>query len=225
MMKTILVILFAITSSSALAQRHVPGGGPVGSPGNPGTNQPGGYNPGNGGGHHGGGTHVPGGGPQGPRGGGVIIVQPNYPGNYPGNFPNNYPNNYPNTYPSPNNYPVGPCVINSQYSGNTQYYTVYDGRGNYILSSYDYYQAMSTAQNYDRMGYCNGIKVNGQPNPYPNPNPNPYPQTYCTVMQGQDAYGRQFFRVLDRAGRIIYTSQNYGQALQVSQTDARCFQY
>ncbi len=109
MMKTILVILFAITSSSALAQRHVPGGGPVGSPGNPGT-----YNPGHGGGHHGGGTHVPGGGPQGPRGGGVIVVQPypsypnHYPNTYPNTYPNGYPSNYPNTYPNPNNYPVGP---------------------------------------------------------------------------------------------------------------------
>lgn len=225
MMKSILVILFVFMTSNALAQRHVPGGGPVGSPGNPGTGHPGGYNPGNGGYHppvnypnHG--THVPGGGPQGPRGP-VIVVQP-YP-----NYPTpSYPNPG-NTYPSPSNYPIGPCTINLQYSGNTQYYTVYDGYNRYISSHYDYYQALNIAEQYDRMGYCHGIRNNTGNSPYPNPypTPNPYPQTFCTVMYGQDAYGRQFYRVLDRAGRIIYTSPSYQQALQVSQTDARCFQY
>ncbi len=207
MMKTILVILFAITSSSALAQRHVPGGGPVGSPGNPGTHRP----P----------IGHPGGGPRGP-------AYPYPPRHYPApSYPSpSYPNPYPNypspTYPNPNNYPVGPCVINSQFSGNAQYYTVYDGRGNYVSASYDYYQALRTAESYDQMGFCRGIRNNTS---YPTPYPQPQPQTYCTVMSGQDAYGRQFFRVLDRAGRIIYTSSDYNQALQISRVDQRCFQY
>ena len=211
-MKTILLILFAIGSSNAFAQHNVPGGGPVGSPGNPGTNHPGGYNPGNGGygGGHGGGDHD-----GDDHNGGYGH------GGYPNQYPQPYPNPYPNPVPVPS-YPVGPCVINSQYNGSSLTYYVYDGRGNYISSYYDYTSALRTAENYDQMGYCRGVK--DETNQNPNPYPNPQPQTYCTVMPGQDAYGRQFYRVLDRAGRIIFTSPDFGQATQVSQTDARCFQ-
>ena len=225
MMKTILLILFAMSTSNALAQHNVPGGGPVGSPGNPGTYHPPMGNPGY---PSGGGYHPPIGNPYpGNNGGYGGNHYPSYPSNYP-SYPGNYPNypSYPSTYPNqyPNSYPMGPCVINSQYNGGSQYYTVFDGRGNYITSAYDYSQALQTAESYDRMGYCQGVRDNtgGTPNPYPNPNP--YPQTYCTVMPGSDAYGRQFYRVLDRAGRIISTTSDYAQATQVSRTDARCFQ-
>lgn len=237
-----------MSTSNALAQHHVPGGGPVGSPGNPGTYHPpmgnpgnpsgGGYHPpvgnpypgnnGGYGGHHGG--DGDGDGDDHGHGGYGGNHYPSYPNTYPSNYPSypgNYPNypSYPNTYPNqyPNSYPMGPCVINSQYNGSSQYYTVFDGRGNYITSAYDYSQALQTAESYDRMGYCRGVRDNTgvNPNPYPNPNPQ---QTYCTVMPGADAYGRQFYRVLDGAGRIISTTSDYAQATQVSRTDARCFQ-
>jgi hypothetical protein len=73
------------------------------------------------------------------------------------------------------------------------------------------------------------------PGPYnPNPyhpgqgpyNPNPYQPagTYCTVQQGGNAYGQQFFRVVDRMGRIIYNASTYADGQRVAQTDQRCFQ-
>ncbi|MEI8366670.1 MAG: hypothetical protein WCF65_09675, partial [Parachlamydiaceae bacterium] len=209
MMKKLLILLFVIGSSNAFAQHNVPGGGPVGSPGNPGTGHPGGYNPGNGGyggghgdDHNGGWGHgddhnggyghggYPGHDGDDHNGG---YGHGGYPGNYPGGnpYPTPYPNPYPYPVPAPS-YPVGPCVINSQYSGNSISFIVYDGRGNYISSYYDYTSALRTAESYDQMGYCHGVKDNTNQNP--NPYPIPHPQTYCTVMPGQDAYGRQFFR-------------------------------
>jgi len=119
-------------------------------------------------------------------------------------------------------YPVGPCVINQQTS-NIQNYQVFDGYGNYVTSTPDYQQALQTAEQYDQLGYCHGIRINTQP--FPNPNPHTYPpHTYCMVRLGRDASGNEFFRVLDGAGRIIYTSPNYQQAYGISVTDPRCFQ-
>ena len=118
-------------------------------------------------------------------------------------------------------YPVGPCVINEQSNVGT--YQVFDGYGNYIVSTPDYNQALQTAEQYDQLGYCHGIRINTQP--YPNTNPNTYPPlTFCMVRMGRDAFGNRFFRVLDGAGRIVYTSPNYQQAFDVSRTDPRCFQ-
>jgi len=205
MIKAIILILFAMGSSSALAQIHVPGGGPVGSPGNPGTYQPpyGGNNHGGGYGHD---DHNGGYGHDGHDG-------DNHNGGY-------HPQ--PNPYPVPAPMPVlGPCVINQMYNGG-QTYEVLDGRGNYVTSTYDYNQALQTAEQYDQMGYCRGVKINVQnQNPYPQPQPQ---QNFCRVMPGRDAYGNEFDRVLDRAGRILLTTASYAQAVQFSQTDARCFQ-
>jgi len=118
-------------------------------------------------------------------------------------------------------YPVGPCLINEQSNVGT--FTVFDGYGNFITTTSDYNQALQTAEQYDQSGYCHGIKINMQP--YPNTNPNTFPpHTFCMVRLGRDALGNRFFRVLDDAGRIIFTSALYQQAWNVAQTDPRCFQ-
>jgi hypothetical protein len=167
---------------------------------------------------------------------------------YPTPYPTPY-NPYPTPYPQPTPilYPqptFGPCVINS-YNDPRGYmgYSVTDGSGRVIGTTAQYPQAMNIAQSAQQQRMCSGIvnAAQGQgpynPNPYnPNPyNPNPTPvygspvghgygQNFCNVMQGGNAYGQQFFRVTDRAGRIIYNASSYQDAQRVQQTDQRCFQ-
>ena len=173
MIKIILTVLFALTSSSALAQRHVPGGGPVGSPGNPGTRGP--------------------------------IVQPMPAPRYP--VP---------SYPTPQ-YPSGyqnPCVISESYSGGYTLYSLFDGFGQFVLSDYTYDQVLYQAQMVERSGRCYGVRLSSISQQ----------ATRCTVQNGGDAYGNQFYRVLDSAGRIIYNSSSYQQAVDFSYRDSRCYQ-
>lgn len=118
----------------------------------------------------------------------------------------------------PHHHPVGPCLIQQQQNVGYSVFNVFDGRGTFIASYTDYNQAFLTAQNYDRMGYCHGIRTNFPNQPYP------APRSYCQIMQGRDAYGNFFYRVIDRVGRILYTTPFYNEAFQVSQNDGRCYQ-
>ena len=157
---------------------------------------------------------------------------------------NPYPQ--PQPQPTPVLYPpipaLGPCIINSYLDQRGfQVYMVKDGTGRVLGNTVQYAQAISMAQDAQRMGFCSSIVNNAPnpnaPNPYPAPAPNPYPpqpqppipapgprQTYCQVMQGGNAQGQRFYRVIDRMGRIIYNAQNYNDGLRVAQTDQRCFQ-
>jgi hypothetical protein len=178
------------------------------------------------GGGNGGGYPYPGnGGNQGGNGGG-------YP--YPGNGGNT--GNNGGTYPG-----MGPCVINSYYdSRGYQLYMIKDGMGRVIGNTVQYAEALRLAQQSQSMGFCSGIinnssQTNPQQPPYPGNNGGygnggygnggyPPRQSFCQVMQGRDAYGRTFFRVLDRAGRIILQTVDYNMARNASVSDQRCYQ-
>lgn len=140
---------------------------------------------------------------------------------------------YPNPYPTPvpgGNYPgMGPCVINSYYDNRGfQLFMVKDGMGRVVGNTVQYAEALRLAQQSQSMGFCSGVINSSQPGnpqqPYPNPYPNPYPQPQngCQIMPGRDAYGRQFFRIVDRAGRMVMNTPNYQVAQHVTQTDPRC---
>ena len=99
--------------------------------------------------------------------------------------------------------------------GNQTTYSVTNAYGQNIGSSFDYYQAQQIAQNAQRMGSCS--YVTNLNNSFPG-------QNGCQIMPGGNAYGASFYRVIDRAGRIINNSCSYQEALQAVQTDARCYQ-
>jgi hypothetical protein len=149
-----------------------------------------------------------------------VVVRPNpYPPQYP-NYPQ-YPS-YPRTYP---NYPsasIAPCVLISNFDGYSTSYQVLNGYGSLVRSTYSYSEALSIADQQERIGACYGVIYQAQNNNYPN-----YPQSanYCQVMQGGNAYGQILYRVTDRAGRILVSTTDYQQAQYISQSDARCFQY
>ena len=149
---------------------------------------------------------------------------------------------------------LGPCIINAYndprgFLG----YMVKDGTGRVLGTTVQYAQAISIAQQSQQQGFCSGIVNNapnpGAPNPYPAPpipQPAPYhpvpapapgptgpvygspvghgTASYCQVMQGGNAMGQRFFRVVDRMGRIIYNASSYADGQRVAQTDQRCFQ-
>ncbi len=180
--------------------------------------------------HHGGWGHH--GFPGGPGGYPPYPTYPTYP-SYPPypTYPTYPPINpgYPSFPPGagPGNV-IGPCTIDAQYAGQNTRYTVMNSYGATVLITYDYNQAYQAAANAQMNRQCSSIMNtgNGAINPYPQPNPYPYPQqqTYCQVMPGGNAYGQDFYRVLDRAGRIIVNSCSYADAQRTAQTDPRCFQ-
>ena len=155
----------------------------------------------------------------------------------------------PNPFPGNGNgggngggYPgVGPCVINSYYdSRGYQLFMIKDGMGRVVGNTVQYAEALRLAQQSQSMGFCSGIvnnssQTNPQQPPYPGNNGGygnggygnggyPPRQTSCQVMPGRDAYGNTFFRVMDRAGRIILNTPNQSLAYQAAQSDPRCFQ-
>ncbi len=154
---------------------------------------------------------------------------------YPGNGGNSGGNS--GSYPYPG---MGPCVINSYYdSRGYQLYMIKDGMGRVVGNTVQYAEALRLAQQSQSMGFCSGIinntaQTNPQQPPYPGNGGHGnggygnggYPQqrSFCQVMQGRDAYGRTFFRVLDRAGRIILQTPDYQMARQASVSDQRCYQ-
>ena len=180
-----------------------------------------------------------------PGGGGYPNPTP-YPTPQPTPFPGNGGqggNNGGGSYPG-----MGACVINSYYdSRGYQLFMIKDGMGRVVGNTVQYAEALRLAQQSQSMGFCSGIVNNSsQANPqqpqyppqpqYPNqgggypqqpPRPNqgggyPQQQSSCQVMPGRDAYGNSFFRVLDRAGRIILNTPIYAVAMQSAQTDVRC---
>jgi len=173
-------------------------------------------------------------------------------GGYPSPYPGNGGNSGGNTggYPYPGNggnsgggtYPgMGPCVINSYYdSRGYQLYMIKDGMGRVVGNTVQYAEALRLAQQSQSMGFCSGVvnntsQTNPQQPPYPGNNGgygnggygnggHPPRQSFCQVMPGRDAYGRNFFRVLDRAGRVIFQTPDPRQAQQASVNDPRCLQ-
>jgi hypothetical protein len=75
-------------------------------------------------------------------------------------------------------------------------------------------------------GNGNGSGWPGNNSPYPNGNggyPQPQPQQNgCQIMPGRDAYGRNFYRVVDRQGRIVLNTAVLATAQQTARTDVRC---
>ncbi len=138
---------------------------------------------------------------------------------------------YPGGNQNGGGYPgMGPCVINSYFDQRGfQLYMIKDGMGRVVGNTVQYAEALRLAQQSQSMGFCSGIVNNtsyGNGNGNGNGNGGHYPPrpTSCQVMPGRDAYGRTFFRVLDRAGRVILQTPNQYQAQQTAQTDPRCYQ-
>jgi hypothetical protein len=75
-------------------------------------------------------------------------------------------------------------------------------------------------------GNGNGSGWPGNNSPYPNGNgghTQPQPQQNgCQIMPGRDAYGRNFYRVVDRQGRIVLNTAVLATAQQTARTDVRC---
>jgi len=113
---------------------------------------------------------------------------------------------------------LGPCQINQQVNGPSVYFNVFNAYGNFIASYSDYQMAMNAAIQQERMGACHGIQVTA---PAPQPQP---PQNFCQIFQARDAYGRFFFRVVDRFGRILYQTPFHQEAVRLAQQDHRCYQ-
>lgn len=165
--------------------------------------------------------------------------QPQYPNPYPTPQPQ-YPNPYPTPVPPQPQYPgLGACVINSQYdTRGYMLFVIKDGMGRIIGNTVQYAEALRLAQQSQAMGFCTGIvnntsTANPQQPQYPQPGqggggyPNPYPQPApqqngCQIMPGRDAYGRNFYRVVDRQGRIVQNTPILATAQQVARTDIRC---
>ncbi len=114
-------------------------------------------------------------------------------------------------------HPVGPCQITQQVNGPSIHFNVFNGYGNFIASYSDYQMAMNAAIHQERMGSCHGIRTTAQHPPQP-------PMNFCQIFQARDAYGRFFFRVVDRYGRILYQTPFQNEAVRLAQQDSRCYQ-
>ncbi len=188
------------------------------------------------------GGQIPGGGGGFPGGGGGY-PQPPLPPQPP--VPPVPPTPYPPQYPG-----LGPCVINGYMDQRGfQVYMVKDGYGRVLGNTVQYAEALRVAQQAQMQGMCNGV-INNMPggNPVPGRGPGfpgqprpgqpfpgqPFPgsgggfpapnQTFCSVMPGGNGRGQSFFRVVDRAGRIIANTPSVQEANRIARTDARCFQ-
>ena len=228
------LILLVAGSFGASAFAQVNHGGPAGAPGpvygspvyrgnspypatsnsNPGYNN--GPNYGNSGPSYGNGSYNN--SPRNQGGYGVQIHVGTYPNSpsYP-NYPSYPSSNYPSSsYPNQN---LGPCSISTNYNGGMSVYTVYDGYGNVMITTPDYNEAYQVAMNSVAARACSYVASNsGNNNGYP---PS---QNYCQVMPGQNAYGQQFYRVVDRAGRILLNTSSYYEAQREVQSNPGCYQ-
>jgi len=87
-------------------------------------------------------------------------------------------------------------------------------------------EALRLAQQSQAMGFCSGIVNNSsQANPQQPQYPQQSQQSACQIMPGRDAYGRNFYRLVDRQGRMVLNTANYSVAMQTVQTDVRCRLY
>jgi hypothetical protein len=136
---------------------------------------------------------------------------------YPTPYPTPYATPYPTPYQPPYQPQVGACEISNRFDyRGMQSFIVRDGRGAQIGSTVQYAEALRIAQQAEVYGQCRGLRnlVNQQPQN----------RNSCQIMSGRDARGYQLYRVLDRAGRILLTSRDYGEAQRVQQSDQRCYQ-
>ncbi len=147
------------------------------------------------------------------RGGITVHVQTGNPPYYGQTFPPIY---VPPVY----NQSQGPCTIQTSYNGHMAVYTVYDAYGSVMITTPDYNQAYQVALNSVANRVCSYVASNGNGNG----NGNPYPQSFCQIMPGQNAYGQVFYRVVDRAGRILLNTGSYSEAQFESQRNPACFQ-
>ena len=118
--------------------------------------------------------------------------------------------------------PAGVCVISELRQGPYVYFQVSDGFGRFLGMYPQYAQAYQVAADAEWRQSCRGIVIAGiQQQGYPNPQ---HPGQFgCQVRVGGNAQHQLFYRVIDRAGRIVYNTPVYGDALRVAQTDPRCF--
>ena len=235
------LVMLTLTLTAGVATAQVNHGGPAGAPGpvygspvyrgnSPFPAQPnppaGNYNngPSYGGGNYGNGNYGNGNYGNGNYGNGNYGNGNYGNGSYGSGHYGSYPSpSYPSpSYPSYPSYPtqnLGPCSINTNYNGGQSVYTVYDAYGNVMITTPDYNQAYQVALNTVANRACSYVTSNGGSNNGGFPNQ----QNYCQVMPGQNAYGQQFYRVVDHAGRIILNTSSYAEAQREVQSNPDCY--